>query len=328
MIFWILVAVLTAAITYWVTRPLLKTEQETFEPVSADIAVYKDQLAELRGAPVAVQLNPNIKAGPGVGAGVGPGVGAGMTCFLAGDPGVRFPDHRHQGDEHVLLMQGAFRDEFTGEAGEQPLWDFPPRTLSRREKAAAVLDQVLGFNLVPTTAWRESGPAGPGTVQLWIEGQIDLGVFPPESLPDGWVAVVDAETEDGPVVVAHRTDLATQRMIVFDVLANNADRKGGHLLRDASGLYGIDHGVTFHEDPKLRTVLWGLRREPVPAELLYLTIDSGGPDQRRVEGDEFDLYRVAAAAPYRWHDARVERQRVRWAVVDDESGAEGVAADA
>ena len=178
----------------------------------------------------------------------------------------RLPDSSN--NALLCSVPGQVRVVYKPEAGEQPLWDFPPRTLSRREKAAAVLDQVLGFNLVPTTAWRESGPAGPGTVQLWIEGQIDLGVFPPESLPDGWAAVVDAETEDGPVVVAHRTDLATQRMIVFDVLANNADRKGGHLLRDASGLYGIDHGVTFHEDPKLRTVLWGLRREPVPAELL------------------------------------------------------------
>jgi uncharacterized repeat protein (TIGR03843 family) len=160
------------------------------------------------------------------------------------------------------------------EAGEQPLWDFPSRTLSRREKAAAVLDALLGFGQVPQTAWRDSGPAGPGSVQVWVEGRVDLGVFPPGEVPSGWVAVVDAETEDGPVVVGHRDDLATQRMITFDVLANNADRKGGHLLRTEEGLFGIDHGVTFHEEPKLRTVLWGLIGRPVPAQILDAVRDA------------------------------------------------------
>lgn len=154
------------------------------------------------------------------------------------------------------------------QAGEQPLWDFPPRTLSRREKAAAVLDELLGFGQVPLTAWREQGPAGSGTVQLWVQGDVDLAAFAPDAVPDGWVGVVDAETQDGPVVVAHRTDLATARMIVFDAIANNADRKGGHLLRSDSGLFGIDHGVTFHDEPKLRTVLWGLMGAAIPPELL------------------------------------------------------------
>lgn len=163
---------------------------------------------------------------------------------------------------------GPVRVVYKPEAGEQPLWDFPARTLSRREKAAAVLDDLLGFGQVPLTAWREQGPAGSGTVQQWVEGQVDLAVFAPEAVPDGWVGVVDAQTEDGPVVVAHRTDLATARMIVFDAIANNADRKGGHLLRGADGLFGIDHGVTFHEEPKLRTVLWGLVGAAIPAEVL------------------------------------------------------------
>lgn len=177
----------------------------------------------------------------------------------------RLPDSSNNA---LLCNAAGFRVVYKPQAGEQPLWDFPARTLSRREKAAAVLDDLLGFGLVPPTAWRDEGPAGAGTVQLWIDGAVDIGVFPPDALPAGWVGVVDAETEDGPVVVAHRNDLATQRMIVFDVLANNADRKGGHLLRDDSGLHGIDHGITFHEDPKLRTVLWGLRRQPVADELL------------------------------------------------------------
>jgi uncharacterized repeat protein (TIGR03843 family) len=154
------------------------------------------------------------------------------------------------------------------QAGEQPLWDFPSNTLSRREKAAAVLDGLLGFGQVPLTAWRDHGPAGPGVVQVWVDGQMDLGVFDPRGVPEGWVGVVDAQTEDGPVVVAHRTDESTARMVAFDAIANNADRKGGHLLRTDAGLFGIDHGVTFHEEPKLRTVLWGLIGTAIPAPVL------------------------------------------------------------
>lgn len=106
-------------------------------------------------------------------------------------------------------------------------------------------------------------------MQEWVEGTVDLGVFPPTEVPQGWVAVVDARTADGPVtVVAHRTDEPTLRIILFDAVSNNADRKGGHLLRTTEGLYGIDHGVTFHTEPKLRTVLWGLAGEAIPAALL------------------------------------------------------------
>lgn len=166
----------------------------------------------------------------------------------------------HAGDPLRVVYKSA--------SGESPLWDFPAGTLCRREKAAAVLDAALGWGLVPTTAWREDGPAGPGIVQEWIEGIIDIGVFPPTAVPDGWVPVVDARTSDGPVVVAHRTDEDTMRMIVFDVVANNADRKGGHLLRAGAALFGIDHGVTFHAQPKLRTVLWGLAGAAVPQPLL------------------------------------------------------------
>lgn len=163
---------------------------------------------------------------------------------------------------------GPVRCVYKPMAGEQPLWDFPAHTLSRREKAAAVLDSLLGFGQVPLTAWREEGPAGAGTVQLWVEGQIDLGIFPPLRVPEGWVGVVDAQTEDGPVVVAHRADAATARMVLFDAVANNADRKGGHLLRNDEGLFGIDHGVTFHAEPKLRTVLWGLIGAAIDPDLL------------------------------------------------------------
>ena len=150
------------------------------------------------------------------------------------------------------------------QAGEQPLWDFPTGTLSRRERAAALLDELLGWCLVPPTQWRETGPAGPGVVQQWVEGTIDIAVFPPRSVPQDWIPVLDAQTDDGPVVVAHRNDPQVARMIVFDAVANNADRKGGHLLRTETSLFGIDHGVTFHVEPKLRTVLWGMVGAEIP----------------------------------------------------------------
>ncbi len=162
------------------------------------------------------------------------------------------------------------------QAGERPLWDFPPGTLSRREKAAAVLDELLGWGLVPDTAWREDGPAGPGIVQRWVEGTIDLGAFEPGRIPEGWVPVVEAETEEGPVIVSHRDDSQTLRMIAFDAIANNADRKGGHLLRATAGLFGIDHGVTFHEEPKLRTVLWGKAADAIPADILHAVEEAVG----------------------------------------------------
>ena len=168
----------------------------------------------------------------------------------------------------IAADDGPLRVVYKPQSGERPLWDFPSGTLCRREKAAAVLDEVLGWGLVPTTAWREQGPAGPGIVQEWVDGDVDLAVFPPGGVPQGWVGVVDAQTVDGPVVVAHRHDEATVRMIVFDALANHADRKGGHLLRTETALFGIDHGVTFHVEPKLRTVLWGLAGVSVPDDVL------------------------------------------------------------
>lgn len=177
----------------------------------------------------------------------------------------RLPDSSNNA---LLCNIAGTRAVYKPQAGERPLWDFPAGTLSRREVAAAVLDELLGWGLVPATTWREDGPAGPGVVQEWVDGDMDLGVFPVDGVPPQWLSVVDAETEDGPVVVAHRDDEATMRVIVFDALANNADRKGGHLLRADSALFGIDHGVTFHVEPKLRTVLWGRAGQQIPEPLL------------------------------------------------------------
>jgi uncharacterized repeat protein (TIGR03843 family) len=166
--------------------------------------------------------------------------------------------------------------------GERSLWDFPDGTLAAREAAAFVLSSVGGWNLVPPTVVRE-GPLGPGSVQLWVdavEGATPglVNVVTPAELEPGWLPVFEAQLADGTaVVVAHadRPELASAA--VFDVVINNADRKGSHLVLDQSGsLWGFDHGISFHAQPKLRTVLWGWVGQPLPeTELARLDALSG-----------------------------------------------------
>ena len=147
-------------------------------------------------------------------------------------------------------------------AGERPLWDFPESSLSRREVAAYRVSAEAGWNLVPTTVWRTDGPAGEGMCQRWIEtdDSLDLvDIVPRGRCPEGWKSVIDAEGSGGrPVTLVHADTPALRAMVAFDAVVNNADRKGGHVLVELGGrTYGIDHGVTFNEDDKLRTVLWG-----------------------------------------------------------------------
>ncbi|MFC0647007.1 SCO1664 family protein [Cellulomonas phragmiteti] len=147
-------------------------------------------------------------------------------------------------------------------AGEQPLWDFPDGTLARREVAAYLVSESLGWDVVPRT-WLRDGPLGPGMVQLWQEPdpqQDPVDVVAASAVPaQGWCTVLEGTDEAGrPVAVVHEDSAALRRMAVLDVLVNNADRKGGHVLPVPGGhRYGVDHGVTFHTEPKLRTVLWG-----------------------------------------------------------------------
>lgn len=150
-------------------------------------------------------------------------------------------------------------------AGERPLWDFPDETLARREVAAYLVSEALGWDVVPTTLLRD-GPLGPGMVQRWREpdaGQDPVDVVAPAAVRDGWRAVFRGVGEDDePLVLVHEDSAALRRMAVFDVVVNNADRKGGHVLPMPDGhRYGVDHGVTFHVEHKLRTVLWGWRGE-------------------------------------------------------------------
>ncbi|MFE7193520.1 SCO1664 family protein [Kitasatospora sp. NPDC057541] len=156
-------------------------------------------------------------------------------------------------------------------AGERPLWDFPDGTLAGREVAAYELSAATGWGLVPPTVLRE-GPHGPGMVQLWVEPDPDaaplLALQDPRGPEDGWLPIVRAEVGDGrTALLVHPDDARLRRLAVLDAVLNNADRKGGHLIPAADGrLYGIDHGVTFNTEGKLRTLLWGWAGQPLPAE--------------------------------------------------------------
>lgn len=146
--------------------------------------------------------------------------------------------------------------------GEAPLWDFPDGTLAGREVAAYLVSEATGWGVVPRTRLRD-GPFGPGMVQLWQDvdaSQSPVDVVPTPEVPaDGVRSVLEGIGEDEqPVTLVHEDSAALRRMAVLDVVLNNADRKGGHVLPLADGRrLGVDHGVTFHVEPKLRTVLWG-----------------------------------------------------------------------
>jgi uncharacterized repeat protein (TIGR03843 family) len=180
-------------------------------------------------------------------------------------------------------------------AGEKPLWDFPTHTLARREVAAYELSASGGLGVVPPTVLRD-GPFGLGSVQWWVSSPVENGstglggmpgvaepvmgelgagvvdVVAPAQVPAGWLHVLDAEGRDGyPVVLAHADDPTLRRMALFDAVTNNTDRKGGHILRHASGaIYGVDHGLTFNIEDKLRTVLWGWAGDPLGDEALEI----------------------------------------------------------
>ena len=156
--------------------------------------------------------------------------------------------------------------------GERPLWDFPDGTLAGREVATYLISEAGGFGVVPCTLKRD-GPFGPGMVQVWVDthGERDLvDVCPPAAVPPGWLRVLRARGARGePAVLVHADRPELRVMAAFDVLANNADRKGGHVLAGVhGGVYGVDHGLCLHVEDKLRTVLWGWVGTRLPDEVL------------------------------------------------------------
>nr|WP_055718977.1 SCO1664 family protein [Streptomyces niveiscabiei] len=157
-------------------------------------------------------------------------------------------------------------------AGERPLWDFPDGTLAQREVAAYEVSAATGWGLIPPTVLRD-GPYGEGMCQLWIEASPEaelLALVDAQEPEPGWKAIGFAEVGEGKTaLLVHADDDRLRRLAVLDAVINNADRKGGHLLPTADGpLYGIDHGVTFNTENKLRTLLWGWAGEPLTGEAL------------------------------------------------------------
>ena len=178
----------------------------------------------------------------------------------------------------VTLGGASARCVYKPVSGERPLWDFPDGTLAAREVAAYLVSAATGWDVVPATVLRD-GPLGPGACQLWIDTRrgsagLRVGFVPLDAVPADWHPVVEAVDDDGTeYVLAHADDEELARMALLDAVINNADRKGGHVLHARDGsVYGVDHGVTFHVDDKLRTVLWGFMGQPIPdAELAVLT---------------------------------------------------------
>lgn len=176
-----------------------------------------------------------------------------------------------KGNEEVLAVYKPTR-------GERPLRDFPDGTLARREVAAYVLSEMAGWQLVPPTVLRTDAPLGAGSLQLFIHHDPNVHYF----------TLVEERPDDFRVFA------------LFDAVTNNADRKGGHVIRDGRGkLWTVDHGLTFHVEDKLRTVIWEFTDEALTpdeiAELVQLNETLRGPDAGRfhglLEGAEIDALR-------------------------------------
>lgn len=157
------------------------------------------------------------------------------------------------GSNYTFLVEAHHEGEtvkavYKPSKGEQPLWDFPENTLALREAAAYQLSEALGFHIVPVTVFREDGPHGAGSLQQFVEYDVEYHYF--------------NFSEDD----KHKL----RPVALFDFLANNADRKGSHVFFEdgTNHLYAIDHGVCFHEEYKLRTVIWDFAGQPIPDELL------------------------------------------------------------
>ena len=160
--------------------------------------------------------------------------------FMLGSNYTFLVDVRHEGE----TLKAVYKPS----KGEQPLWDFPDNTLALREVAAYELSEALGFHIVPVTVYRKDGPHGPGSLQQYIEYDIEYHYF-------------NFTPEDKQKL---------RPVVLFDFLSNNADRKGSHVFFEdgTNHLYAIDHGICFHEESKLRTVLWDFAGQAIPDELL------------------------------------------------------------
>jgi len=175
----------------------------------------------------------------------------------------------------VANDEGRMLAVYKPQRGERPLWDFARGTLCRREVAAYEVSAALGWGIVPDTVLRD-GPAGLGMVQRFVEHDPEQHYF----------TLLDEHADE------------FRRMAAFDVVINNADRKGGHCLRASDGLiYGIDHGVTFHAQWKLRTAIWEFAGESIPPELcaqLHAFVDALHGDVGACLGELLDRFELDA----------------------------------
>ena len=152
--------------------------------------------------------------------------------------------------------------------GERPLWDFPAGTLAKREAAAFEVARLLGWDFVPPTVFRKDGPLGPGSFQEYLDLDLEKNYF----------LLREEEPE------------ALRRVAAFDVVINNADRKAMHVLRDSSDrIWLIDHGICFHREWKLRTVIWDFAEEPLPEDVMIglKKITKSEPETRSTPGSSF-----------------------------------------
>jgi hypothetical protein len=157
------------------------------------------------------------------------------------------------GSNYTFLVEVTYEGQtypavYKPKRGEQPLWDFPESSLAHREVAAYLLSESLGLHIVPFTALRADGPYGAGSLQQFIEYDPEYHYF-------------NFTDEDKQLL---------KPVVFFDLLVNNADRKGGHVFfeNETHKLYAIDHGICFHEEDKLRTVLWDFGGQAIPEDLL------------------------------------------------------------
>ena len=147
----------------------------------------------------------------------------------------------------VSLNDDVWKAVYKPLRGERPLWDFPPHTLAKREVAAYLVSQALGWELVPPTVFRKNGPFGAGSVQLYIDHDPEYHFF----------------------TFTPQDRQRLRPVVTFDLVVNNADRKGSHVVVDRQGhIWCIDHGICFHEQEKLRTVLWDFAGEAIPMDLV------------------------------------------------------------
>ena len=176
------------------------------------------------------------------------------------------------------------------EVSIRPLWDFPDMDLNNREYATYLLDRALNLNYVPETVMRNVEGIGKSLIQEWVkESDNDLIIVKsPEDIPKDYLKVLQGYDELNKLItLAHKDVRELRNLCLFDLVINNADRKGGHLLVDSDNkMWAIDHGVSWHFESKIRTVLWGWIDESFNDEDLALLIKAKAALQRWAE-EEF-----------------------------------------